>query len=123
MDEKRLLKMLFLHRFLRSAVYEKRFDLFFHLFFDPAVDEKRFDLFFRLAPNVLDFLEKKTSKNKLQQTLLQIGFVGDVQVSIVFRARKCTTRFVRRSVDQTFLSLVLLFFGVYRRLLHYCPNA
>ena len=48
--------------------------------FPSAFDEKRFDLFIRLVPNVIDYLEKRTNKNKLQQSLLQIGFVGDVQV-------------------------------------------
>ena len=48
-----------------------------------AVDGKGFDIFFRLTPNVIDYLEKKTNKNKLQQSLLQIGFVGDVQVCTV----------------------------------------
>ena len=40
-------------------------------------EEKRFDLSIDLIPG---FSEAKTLKNKLQQSLLQIGRIADVQV-------------------------------------------
>ena len=43
-------------------------------------EEKRFNLYIDLIPGISDYLQKKTLKNKLQQSLLQIGRIADVQV-------------------------------------------